>query len=70
MFALRWKFIGEPGTESFAKGRIFRVVDAHARDIVAFTEIGSGLGNGYTWRGTATEFKKQFAPMKAEPTKG
>jgi hypothetical protein len=61
MLMRRWKFIGSGD----AKGLIFLVVDSHRSDIIAFTELGTCRGRGFTWRGTADEFKKQFTILPA-----
>lgn len=60
MFHRRWKFVGEGPMA----GKVFRVVDAENKDMVAFTEWWKMPDDvGHTWRGPLTEFRRQFTMM-------
>ena len=43
----------------------FRVVDADNKDMLLWSEIGTGGGSGVTWRGTLKEFRQTFGVVKA-----
>lgn len=63
MFHHLYRFIGEGP----ANGKIFRVVDASNRDMVAFTEWWKDEDyEGHTWRGSLVLFRKQFTLVKVK----
>lgn len=48
-------------------GHVFRVVNADNKDMILWSELSSGGGNGMSWRGTMAEFRKTFGILKAAP---
>lgn len=43
---------------------VFRVVDADNKDMILWSELGTGGGVGMTWRGDMKTFRATFAVVK------
>lgn len=66
LFTQRFRAAKQSGSLA---GHVFRVVNADNKDMILWSEIGTGGGSGMTWRGNMKDFRATFAVVKAEPPK-